>query len=101
MEGHLDSEWLWFADRSHFSIHEMGEVTYLYCKRSGDTHVFNAVSVAMLDYFMEEPRSLTSLVADFPGLMGLSREECPTGVLRRMFTELDEAGLVLPVGNTA
>ncbi|WP_155859948.1 hypothetical protein [Kordiimonas gwangyangensis] len=93
-----EREWLWFADRSHFSIQEMGEVTYLYCKRSGDTHVFNAVSVAMLEYFMETPRTVAALVEDFPGLMGLSREECPSGVVKRIFQELDDAGLVLPQG---
>lgn len=96
MAERMESEWLWFADRSHFCIHKMGEVSYLYCTRSGDTHVFNAVSMAMLDYFTDRPRTIAELIEDFPGLMGLGREECPSGVVRRMFAELDDAGLVMP-----
>jgi PqqD family protein of HPr-rel-A system len=93
----MESTWLWFADRSHFCIHDMGEVSYLYCMRSGDTHVFNTVSMAILEYFAEKPHSIADLIEDFPELMGLSREECPRGVVRRMFNELDEAGLVMPL----
>jgi len=92
-----ESEWLWCADRSHFVIHEMGEVSYVYSARSGNTHVFNLVSLAILEFFCEEPRTVSALVDAFPALMGLAREECPTGVIRRMFKELDEAGLVCPV----
>ncbi|WP_417451694.1 HPr-rel-A system PqqD family peptide chaperone [Kordiimonas sp.] len=92
------NDWLWFADRGHLSFHPMGEVTYVFNHRSGETHVFNAVSIAMLEYFTHAPRKVSALVEDFPDLVGLSREDCPRGVVRRIFAELDDAGLVVPAG---
>ncbi|WP_262691506.1 hypothetical protein [Kordiimonas aestuarii] len=101
MSSSVEKEWLWFADQSLFSVREMGEVTYIYSLRSGNTHVFNAVSMAMLQYFVAAPRGVDELIAHFPDLMGVTREECPRGVIRRIFGELDDAGLVQPVEKRA
>ena len=86
--------WLWSVDRSQLELRSFGDVTYAYCRLSGNTHVFNLVSVALLDYLSDAPQSLDHILETFPDILGVSREECPRGVVRRMVEELDEVGLL-------
>ncbi|WP_417461814.1 HPr-rel-A system PqqD family peptide chaperone [Kordiimonas sp.] len=89
-----DDRWLWYADQSHFSVEALGDISYVYCRRSGSTHVFNLVSIEMLQYLTIAPRRVSELVEAFPSILGVSREECPRGFVKRIFAELDDAGLL-------
>ncbi len=89
-----DDRWLWYADQGHFSVQTLGDISYVYCRRSGSTHVFNLVSIEMLKYLSEAPRRVSELAENFPDMLGVSREECPRGFVKRIFAELDDAGLV-------
>lgn len=81
-------------DPGQYQICEMGEAILVYNRRSGATHILNLLSIAMLEFLAGTPKSVAELVDKFPDFIEVSKEECPTGVTRRIFSELDEAGFV-------
>lgn len=92
--GPNNPDWLWRSNPKQYVSHEVGEAIFLFCRLSGTTHILNLVSMAMLDYLSAEPQTLKGLSEGFHAHLGVALEECPTGVARRIFDELDEAGLV-------
>lgn len=92
--GPYKDDWLWCVDPGHYQIREMGEAILVYNRRSGTTHILNLLSLAMLEFLAGSPKSLADLVDKFPDFIEVSKEECPTGVARRIFSELDEAGFI-------
>lgn len=56
--------------------------------------MLNLVSRAMLDFMAESPKTLAQVTAGFADYLEVPPEECPSGVVRRLFGELDEVGLV-------
>jgi PqqD family protein of HPr-rel-A system len=73
----------------------MGEAIFLYHRRSGATHVLNLVSLSLLEFLAESPKSIREVIEHFPAYIGAERQECPAGVARRLFSELDDAGLLV------
>lgn len=96
--GPYKDEWLWSVDPGHYAVHEMGDAILVYNRRSGATHILNLVSSAMLDFLAATPRSLADAVDQFPDFLEVPKEECPEGVTRRIFAELDEAGFIVRAG---
>jgi len=86
--------WRWRANPRHYRCHELGDVTFVYNHLSGDTHMLNLVSIALLNLMAARSFTLDELAEAFPAHMGVPNEECPPGVVRRLFDELDEVGLV-------
>lgn len=56
--------------------------------------MLNLVSRAMLDFLAESPKTLPQVTAGFADYLQVPAAECPSGVVRRLFGELDEVGLV-------
>ncbi|SDD60218.1 HPr-rel-A system PqqD family peptide chaperone [Kordiimonas lacus] len=92
--GPNNDDWVWVANPDHYILHEIGDSTFAFSRVSGTTHMLNLVSRAMLDYLAEHPKTLTQIIAGFAAYLEVPPEECPSGVVRRLFGELDEVGLV-------
>ncbi|TNE60672.1 MAG: HPr-rel-A system PqqD family peptide chaperone [Alphaproteobacteria bacterium] len=86
--------WRWRANARHYRTHVLGDVTYVYCHLSGETHMLNLVSMAMLDLLVQRPYSLAELADAFPACLDVPVAECPPAVVARLFGELDDVGLV-------
>lgn len=56
--------------------------------------MLNLVSRAMLDFLTNNPKTLEDVVSGFASFLQVPTEECPSGVVRRLFSELDDVGLV-------
>ncbi|NVJ98123.1 MAG: HPr-rel-A system PqqD family peptide chaperone [Alphaproteobacteria bacterium] len=89
-----NDHWLWGVYTNHMVTHSFGDTTFVYNRQSGTTHIFNLVSMAMIEFLSEKPRSMNEIIRDFPAYMGVDAAECPAGVVRRLFGELDEIGLL-------
>lgn len=92
--GPNSDDWVWVANPDHFIIHEIGDTTFVFSRLSGTTHMLNLVSRAMLDFLTDRPKPMGEVVARFADYLQVPKEECPSGVVRRLFDELDEVGLV-------
>lgn len=92
--GPYKDDWLWRVDPGHYQTYEMGEAILVYNRRSGATHILNLISIAMLEFLAGPPKTLVDLVDKFPEFIEVLKEECPSGVSRRIFSELDEAGFI-------
>ncbi len=92
--GPNNDDWIWTANPDHYILHEIGDTTFAFSRMSGATHMLNLVSRAMLDFLAESPKTLTQVTAGFADYLEVPPEECPSGVVRRLFGELDEVGLV-------
>lgn len=92
--GPHSDDWVWVANPDHYILHEMGDTTFVYNRMSGTTHMLNLVSRAMLDFLAASPKTLAQVTADFADYLKVLPEECPSGVVRRLFGELDDVGLI-------
>ncbi|NVJ69285.1 MAG: HPr-rel-A system PqqD family peptide chaperone [Alphaproteobacteria bacterium] len=91
-------DWVWVSNPDHYLCRQVGDTSFVYNRLSGTTHIFNLVSKAMLDYLSAGPKSLRTIVTEFHMFLEVPAEECPRGVARRLFDELDDIGLVQRVG---
>lgn len=87
-------DWLWTVDLKECLSHTVGELVYLFHKPSGTTHILNSVSLALIDFLAVEPRPYRDVAEKFHAFLDVPSGECPPGVARRLFRELDDAGLV-------
>lgn len=92
--GPHNENWLWTVDLKECLSHTVGELVYLFHKPSGTTHILNSVSLALVDFLASEPRRYQDVAEQFHSLLDVPSDECPPGVARRLFQELDDAGLV-------
>ncbi len=99
--GPIKQNWLWRANHSQYVYQQFGDIYYLYSRLSGDTHVLNSVSIAMIGLLEKKAHTLPSLAKAFRKELEVSADECPDGVVLRLLRELDDVGLIERVGEKA
>lgn len=97
--GPIKDDWRWTVDPTQVLSHSFGETAFVFHKKSGTTHILNLVSLAMVEFLTIKPRTMGEIEADFPTFLSVPPSECPTGVTRRLFGELDDIGMIERVGS--
>jgi len=64
--------------------------------RSGETHVLNGLTAAILSALAEAPISLDELVERFGPALGGATDEAPEQILDTLLSQLDQLGLIDP-----
>lgn len=92
--GPINQDWRWTVDPEQVVTHSFGDTAFVFHKPSGTTHILNLVSLAMVDFLASKSPTLAEIEQGFPAFLEVPPEECPRGVTRRLFEELDDIGLV-------
>ncbi|MFC3051186.1 HPr-rel-A system PqqD family peptide chaperone [Kordiimonas pumila] len=95
--GPVDSSFLWVADAAHISNRQFEDVFLVFNKLSGDTHILNFLSAAILDFLSDEKMQVADLAARIWLELELDQEDCPVSLIETTLAELDTTGLVTPV----
>lgn len=91
-----DMVWHVCADDLHFA--DLGDVETVFDKRSGDTHILNFLSKALLDCLARSPLTLRELEPRVLEEIEMTAEDCPFSLIKSTLLQLDELGLVLISG---
>lgn len=80
--------------KSDISRYLFDDVTVLYHKGSGNTHMLNFLATAILDILLMEKGDFKLLVARVRQVISLSEEDCPDHLIFSTLVELEKSGLI-------
>lgn len=87
-----DMVWHVCADNLLFSA--LGDVEAVFDRRSGDTHILNFLSKALLDCLARSPMTVLELELSVLAEIEMTSEDCPFSLIEATLVQLDELGLV-------
>lgn len=94
--GPFTDDTVWRADLDNLILCPFGDVTLAFHRLSGDTHVLNFLSEAVLKVLSNGEETLVSIVPKVIEEIQVPADECPNGVIEQTLLQLDEIGLVAP-----
>jgi PqqD family protein of HPr-rel-A system len=92
--GPINKDMVWQADSSHLLFVELGEIPTVFDRRSGDTHILNFLSKAIIDSRTKEQLTAAVLSEKVLAEIEMTQEDCPPSLVYSTLSQLDELGLV-------
>jgi len=94
--GPYSEDMLWAANKDDFTLRPMEDVLLVFHKMSGDTHILNFLSAAVIHVLSQEAETFASAESKILAHVDLTPEDCPPGLIKKTILELDDVGLVGP-----
>ncbi len=86
---------VWSAGSNDFIVTSFDDDAHIvYAKRSGETHILNFFTYAMLQQLCLKSMNFNQLCAHMREYFDLSEDECDGALIRNTLNSLDEAGLI-------
>jgi len=95
--GPFSEETIWSTDLDNLILQPLGDVTVVFHKVSGDTHILNFLSVAAAKVLSTGGETFASAAPKILKEIQMSTEDCPDGLIKETILQLDDAGVVAPV----
>jgi PqqD family protein of HPr-rel-A system len=95
--GPIAVETSWHASADYIVFQNVGEIVAAFNRRSGDTHILNFLSKAIVDCLCREPATATALMSAVLAEIGMEAADMPEGLLEKTLLELDDIGLIEPI----
>ena len=74
---------------------KLGDVDSVFNRASGDTHILNFLSKALLDCLIQTPMNVTELEPAVLKEIEMGTEDCPFSLIEATLQQLDDIGLVV------
>ena len=87
---------VWVACKDELITRSMEDVLFVFHTLSGDTHILNFLSAAIVDVLSAGGETFASAEQKIISKMSLAPEDCPPGLIKKTILELDDTGLVRP-----
>jgi len=86
----------WCADPDKIILETLEDVTVAFHKVSGDTHILNFMSAAVVAVLSEGPETFASATPKILNYIQLDEADCPDGIIKETILQLDEVDLIAP-----
>jgi len=86
----------WSADKDGLIVRPMEDVLLVFHKLSGDTHILNFLSAAIVDVLSQGSETFASAEPKILRHTSLTAEDCPPRLIKETILLLDDIGLVRP-----
>jgi len=87
----------WVANAAHLSIKQFEDVFLVFFRPSGDTHLLNFLSAAILEKLSEGKSTIEGMASGIWSMLELDPSDCPISLIESTVLQLDEVGLVSPI----
>ena len=94
--GPFSDSTLWIANTDQVVLRNLEDVTLAFHKASGDTHILNFLSAAIIKVLAEQPETVASVAPKVIAEIGVDKSDCPPGLIKQTLLQLDDVGLVAP-----
>ncbi len=95
--GPYSAETVWFADSSDIIVRQFEDVYLAFSKKSGETHLLNFLTAAIVKAVINEAGSFTVLYERVLSDLQLDTDDCPFELMQSSILQLDDVGLLMPV----
>jgi len=96
--GLINSDMVWHADSASLLFVDLGEISTVFDRRSGDTHILNFLSKAIIDCLTREALTAAALSEKVLAEIEMTEDDCPPSLVSSTLSQLDELGLVQLAG---
>jgi len=87
---------VWAANKEDTLLQSLDDVTVAFHKTSGDTHILNFLSTAIINVLTEGAETFSSARPKILSKIQMSSEDCSDAIIVATFLELDDVGLISP-----
>lgn len=96
--GPINDSMKWTSDRSNWLAEEFDDTFLVFFRGSAETHFLNFLSFGALRQLSDRALDLGDLANRLREEFSLTEEELPEDLVRSVIEQLDETGLISPVG---
>ena len=94
--GPYTEQTLWVANKDQITLHTLDDVTVAFHKISGDTHILNFLSLAIIKTLSVNDESFSSAAPKIWQDIQVGEQDCPIQLIKDTFLQLDDVGLITP-----
>lgn len=94
--GPYSADTLWVARAAHLIVEPHEDVSVVFHKLSGDTHILNFLSAAIVELLEEEPGTFAEVTGRVLTYLELDADDCPPSLVESTMLQLDDTGLIAP-----
>ena len=95
--GPFSAETVWSTNLDNLILQPLEDVTVVFHKVSGDTHILNFLSAATVKVLSIGGETFASAAPKILKEIQMSPEDCPDGLIQETILQLDDAGVVAPI----
>jgi len=86
----------WLANKDQIILRQLDDATVVFHKTSGDTHVLNFLSLAIINILSNDAETFNSAAPKILLEIGMEQDDCPIQLIKDTFLQLDDVGLIVP-----
>jgi len=94
--GPYSDDTVWITDNQSMILHALDDVIVAFHKISGDTHILNFLSVAVIKTVAAGGETFSSATPKILSEIQMTADDCPEQLIVDTFLQLDEVGLIAP-----
>lgn len=94
--GPYTDQTLWTANQDQILLRTLDDVTVAYHKVSGDTHILNFLSLAILETLSVQDETFASAAPQIWKAIQVGEQDCSIELIKGTFLQLDDVGLISP-----
>ena len=99
--GPYSDDTVWVTDNQRMILHALDDVIVAFHKISGDTHILNFLSAAVIKTVAASGETFSSAAPKILAEIQMKAEDCPRQLIIDTFLQLDEVGLIAPKRDVA
>ncbi len=97
--GPISNSARWTSDPNNYLVQEFDDTFFVFFRPSGETHFLNFLSHGVLDLVSSKDVGVADIGTEMRVRFGVSETELPDSLIKQTIEQLDETGLIEPVGS--